>query len=76
MKEKGITKTALSERLNIKNQNFNAMLKIPLTKHYLKSPPPSTSPCGSYLRPRKKCNLPQTPILSNARNAEMSSRLA
>lgn len=29
MKEKGITKTALSERLNIKNQNFNAMLKNP-----------------------------------------------
>lgn len=29
MKERGITKTALSERLNIKNQNFNAMLKNP-----------------------------------------------
>ena len=29
MKNKGITKASLSEKLGIKNQNFNAMLKNP-----------------------------------------------
>lgn len=59
MKEKGITKTALSERLNIKNQNFNAMLKNPTYETLSKIATALNVPMWQLFASPEEVQLPQ-----------------
>lgn len=78
LKAKHYTQQELADKMNVSLSAVRQMVAAEsLTTATLeKSPLPSTSPCGSYSRPRKKCSYPQTFILSNAHIAETSSQLA
>ena len=68
LKEKHYTQQELADKMNVSLSAVRQMVAAEsLTTATLeRSLPPSTFPCGSYSRPRKRCSFPQTPILSNA----------
>lgn len=59
LKEKHYTQQELADKMNVSLSAVRQMVAAEsLTTATLeKSPLPSTSPCGSYSRPRKKCSF-------------------